>query len=43
VDDSDARYAELLALSARQFDTDEAREGARSFAEKRPPSWRAAG
>lgn len=39
VDDSLARYEELLALSSRQFDTDEAREGARSFAEKRPPSW----
>jgi len=43
VDDSDARYAELLALSARQFDTEEAREGAKAFAEKRPPSWRADG
>ncbi len=41
VDDSDARYGELLELSARQFDTDEAREGARAFAEKRPTSWRA--
>lgn len=43
VDDSDARYADLLAVSARQFDTGEAREGARAFAEKRPPSWRAGG
>lgn len=40
VDDSAERYAELLELSARQFDTAEAREGARAFAEKRPPSWR---
>jgi methylglutaconyl-CoA hydratase len=40
VDDSMARYADLLELSARQFDTPEAREGARAFAEKRPPSWR---
>jgi len=40
VDDSESRYAELLELSARQFDTAEAREGARAFAEKRPPSWR---
>jgi enoyl-CoA hydratase/carnithine racemase len=40
VDDSVARYADLLELSARQFDTDEAREGARAFAEKRPPAWR---
>jgi methylglutaconyl-CoA hydratase len=43
VHDSDAHYAQMLALSARQFDTDEAREGARSFAEKRPPAWRAGG
>lgn len=41
VDDSVARYDEMLALSAKQFDTDEAREGARAFAEKRPPVWRA--
>lgn len=40
VDDSESRYAALLELSARQFDTEEAREGARAFAEKRPPSWR---
>lgn len=38
-DDSDERYRALLELSAQQFSTDEAREGARSFAEKRPPSW----
>jgi len=38
-DDSDERYADLLELSARQFSTDEAKEGARSFAEKRPASW----
>jgi len=38
-DDSDDRYAELLELSATQFAGDEAREGARSFAEKRPASW----
>jgi methylglutaconyl-CoA hydratase len=41
LDDSDARYGALLELSAQQFDTDEAREGARAFAEKRPPSWQA--
>lgn len=40
IDDSAERYAELLALSARQFGTEEAREGARAFAEKRPPAWR---
>jgi methylglutaconyl-CoA hydratase len=40
VDDSESRYADMLALSARQFDSAEAREGARAFAEKRPPSWR---
>lgn len=41
IDDSDAAYGRMLEISAAQFDTDEAREGARSFAEKRPPSWRA--
>lgn len=41
LDDSVARYEALLDLSARQFDTPEAREGARAFAEKRPPAWRA--
>lgn len=39
LDDSDERYAALLAISAAQFATDEAREGARSFAEKRPARW----
>jgi methylglutaconyl-CoA hydratase len=39
VDDSDERYASLLELSARQFATAEAREGALAFAQKRPPSW----
>ena len=29
----------LLAVSAAQFATDEAREGGRSFAEKRPAAW----
>lgn len=38
-DDSVERYAALLELSAQQFDTDEAREGARAFAEKRKPAW----
>lgn len=38
-DDSDERYAALLELSARQFSTDEAREGGRSFTEKRPAAW----
>ncbi|OJV31256.1 MAG: enoyl-CoA hydratase [Actinobacteria bacterium 69-20] len=41
LDDSVARYEALLEPSARQFDTPEAREGARAFAEKRPPAWRA--
>lgn len=41
VDDSMERYGALLDLSARQFGTDEAREGARAFTEKRPPDWRA--
>lgn len=39
LDDSIERYAALLDLSARQFDMPEAREGARAFAEKRPPAW----
>lgn len=39
VADSPARYEELLARSARQFASDEGREGARSFAEKRAPRW----
>ncbi|MGS0686560.1 enoyl-CoA hydratase-related protein [Nakamurella sp. GG22] len=38
-DDSDARYARLLEVSAAQFITEEAREGALSFAEKRLPGW----
>jgi methylglutaconyl-CoA hydratase len=38
-DDSDERFADLLELSARQFSSDEAREGARSFAERRPATW----
>ncbi|HET8590805.1 MAG TPA: enoyl-CoA hydratase-related protein [Nakamurella sp.] len=41
LDDSDLRYNALLEISAQQFATDEAREGARAFAEKRPPDWRA--
>lgn len=40
LDDSAEGYEELLELSARQFGTEEAREGARAFAEKRPPAWR---
>jgi methylglutaconyl-CoA hydratase len=39
LDDSDERYAALLELSARQFASEEAREGARAFAEKRAPVW----
>lgn len=39
VDDSDERYAALLELSAQQFGSVEAREGARAFAEKRAPAW----
>lgn len=38
-DDSDERYAALLAMSAAQFGTAEAREGALAFAEKRAPAW----
>jgi methylglutaconyl-CoA hydratase len=30
---------EMIALSAALFDSDEAAEGMRAFAEKRPPSW----
>ena len=32
--------ADLAALSARLFDSDEAREGMRAFLERRPPAWR---
>jgi methylglutaconyl-CoA hydratase len=39
LDDSDERYAALLEVSAAQFGSAEAREGARSFAEKRPAAW----
>ncbi len=39
LDDSDARYARLLEISAAQFITEEAREGALSFVEKRAPGW----
>jgi len=39
LDDSVERYAALLEVSAAQFASDEAREGARSFAEKRPAAW----
>lgn len=39
LDDSDRRYTALLEVSAQQFATDEAHEGARAFAEKRPPAW----
>lgn len=41
VDDGTERYEALLDLSATQFGTPEAREGAQAFAEKRPPAWRA--
>ncbi len=34
-----SRAADLAALSARLFTTDEAREGMTAFLEKRPPSW----
>lgn len=40
LDDSEERYQEMLQLSARQFGTSEAREGATAFAEKRPTAWR---
>ena len=39
LDDSDERYAGLLAVSAAQFASDEAREGALSFTQKRPAAW----
>lgn len=39
LDDSDERYAALLALSSAQFSSDEGREGARSFTEKRSAAW----
>jgi methylglutaconyl-CoA hydratase len=38
-EDADDRYAELLELSARQFGSAEAREGAAAFREKRSPVW----
>jgi methylglutaconyl-CoA hydratase len=34
-----ARYAGMLALSARHFASEEGREGMRAFAEKRRPTW----
>jgi methylglutaconyl-CoA hydratase len=39
LDDSDERYQRLLAVSAAQFASTEAREGAASFAQKRPAAW----
>jgi len=39
LDDSAERYDRLLAISAAQFASAEAREGALSFREKRPASW----
>ncbi len=39
LDDSTERYERLLKISAAQFASAEAREGGRSFAEKRPASW----
>lgn len=39
VDDSDKRYADLLGISAAQFASAEAREGALSFTQKRPAAW----
>ncbi len=38
-DDSDQRYEALLAESARRFASEEGREGALAFREKRPPHW----
>lgn len=38
-DDSAERYEAMLAVSAEQFASTEAREGARAFVEKRPPRW----
>lgn len=43
LDDSDRRYAALLEVSAQQFATEEAHEGAQAFAEKRPPAWQTHG
>ncbi len=39
LDDSDHRYAALLEISAAQFASAEAREGAVAFTGKRAPSW----
>jgi methylglutaconyl-CoA hydratase len=39
LDDSDDRYAALLRISAAQFASAEAREGAVAFTQKRAPSW----
>ncbi len=38
-EDSDARYAELLAISARQFAGPDGQEGSQAFLEKRAPRW----
>ncbi len=39
LDDSEERYGRLLDISASQFASAEAREGGRSFTEKRPANW----
>lgn len=39
LDDSPERYTGLLEISAAQFASDEGREGARAFSQKRPASW----
>jgi methylglutaconyl-CoA hydratase len=39
----DAQFAEMLSLSAQYFAAEEGQEGMRAFAEKRAPSWVAAG
>jgi methylglutaconyl-CoA hydratase len=39
LDDSPERFAGLLEISAAQFASEEGREGARAFSEKRPASW----
>ena len=43
LDDSPERYEELLTISAAQFASAEGREGAASFAQKRPAAWLASG
>ncbi len=39
----EAQFADMLSLSAQYFAAEEGQEGMRAFAEKRPPTWVAAG